>query len=428
MNREIESRELVEKDRKGRLLRLILLLALFFYLGLSWGKASNDQQTDAKQVDKFVNNLISPSKLFRNANKNKPAEVDFDLFWEAWEKLDKKHINQEKLGNYQERVYGAIRGMVGALDDPYSGFMDPKETDDFNTEMNGSFDGIGAELGMKEGVLTVIAPIDDTPAKKADLRSGDKIIKIDGDLTNEITVDEAVNKIRGERGTKVVLTVMREGEAKTKDIEIVRGKIEVSSVTYKKEAGGIAYLRISKFTDNTAKEFNRVVTEMIADGTKGIILDLRYNPGGFLHEAVKVTSEFIPKGEVVVWEEGKNGKRKSYKALGGDSLSALPVVVIINEGSASASEILAGALRDVRRAKLVGEKSFGKGSVQEVVSLSDKSDLRITIAKWLTPAGQSIHDVGLEPDEKVEITEGDLKNKNDRQKQRALELLREQIK
>ncbi len=420
----------IQKDKqRTQFFWAFLILVITFYLGAAWGKSQlgkGDQELG--RTASFFKVLSDPREMFKNVDKDKPEKVDFGLFWEAWKKIDNKFIGQAELDNSQERVYGAIRGMVGALEDPYSGFMDPKETKDFNVEMNGSFEGIGAELGMKEGFLTVISPIDGMPAQKAGLRSGDKILKIDGELTTDLTIDEAVQKIRGKRGTEVVLTVVRNGDGKTIEIKIVRGKIEIKSVIYEKLPNNVAYLRITKFTDDTDNEFDKIVAQMIADGTRGIVLDVRNNPGGYLGTAVKIASEFVPEGEAVVWEEGKDGKRVPYKGVGQNSLGNIPVVVIINEGSASASEILAGALRDLRQAKLVGAKSFGKGSVQEVVPLSDGSDLRITIAKWLTPSGQSIHDVGLEPDIAVEITEADLEAKRDLQKERAVEELKTMLK
>lgn len=407
---------------------IIIAIVVAFYFGVAWGKRNVDSQiSTSDRVSSFVKNLANPKELFVNTEENKPDKVDFDIFWKAWDRVDKKYVDESKL-DPQTMVYGAIKGMVGSLGDPYSSFMDPEESKEFNEDMEGSFEGIGAELGMKDEVLTVIAPIEGMPAQKAGLRAGDKILKINGELTSDITIDEAVKKIRGPKGTEVTLTILRNGDQKTQDITIKRDTIEIKSVIYEKKEGGIGYIRITKFAEDTTKEFNKATATAIADGTKGMVIDVRNNPGGFLNVAVEIASKFIPKGEVVVWEKGRNGDKEAFKALGGDSLSEIPVVVLTNEGSASASEILAGALRDDKGSKLVGKKSFGKGSVQQLEQLSDGSSLRITIAKWLTPSGQSIHEVGLSPDVEVEFTEDDYNNERDPQLDKAVEELKSQMK
>jgi len=384
-------------QRRPNFFVILIIAFLIFYLGVAWGsKKSSFNDSPSKATGDFIKALSSPKDLLKNSEKDKPEEVDFGIFWIAWQELERKYVDQDKL-DIQSMVYGAIKGMVNSLGDPYSGFMDPNETQEFGEDISGSFEGIGAELGIKEGILTVIAPIEGMPAEKAGIKSGDKIFKINGELTSEITIDEAVKKIRGPEGTEVTLTIVRNGDSKTQDITIKRDTIELKSVIYEKKEDGIAYIRITKFSEDTSKEFNREITKVIADGSKGLILDLRNDPGGYLHIAVEVASKFIPKGQVVVWERGMDGKKDSYKAMGGDILSEMPLVVLINEGSASASEILAGALRDNRNVKLIGAQSFGKGSVQELKTLSDGSSMRITIAKWLTPNGDSIHDVGLKP-------------------------------
>lgn len=406
---------------------LIIIVVLAFYVGAAWGKRDRSiEPVPSKEVASFLKNLSDPKALFVDPEKDKPGEIDFNIFWEAWKKLDQNYVDEEKL-DPRSRVYGAIEGMVRALDDPYSGFMDPEETKDFDSDMKGSFEGIGAELGMKDGMLTVIAPIEGMPAESAGLRAGDRIIKINDEIASDVTIDEAVKRIRGPKGTEVTLTILRNGEDMTRNITIVRDKIEIKSVEYEAKEDGVAYVKIIKFAEDTDKEFNKIVTQIIADNTRGIVVDVRNNPGGFLDVAVDIISKFIPKGEVVVWEQGRDNKRISDKARGGDSLSGIPVVVLINEGSASASEILSGAFRDIRGAQLIGKKTFGKGSVQQLEDLNDGSSLRITIAKWLTPSGQSIHQVGLEPDIDVEITNEDFENERDPQFDRALEEIRKKI-
>jgi len=407
---------------------MIVIVVLAFYFGVAWGKTiAQKEENPSNEVSGFIDKLADPSEIFGDVNKNKPEDLNFDIFWEAWRELDKKYVDTEKL-DPQEMVYGAIRGMVKSLGDPYSGFMDPEETADFNTDMEGSFEGIGAELGMKDGVLTVIAPIEGMPAEAAGIRSGDKIIQIENEITADISIDEAVKKIRGKKGTQVTLTILREGEDTTRDITITRDRIEIKSVIYEKKDDGIAYIKIKKFAEDTTNEFEKAVTMAIVDNSKGVVLDMRNNPGGFLSTAVDVVSKFVPGGEVVVWEQGRDGDRESYKSRGGNSLGDMPVVVLVNEGSASASEIVAGALRDLRGTLLIGRKSFGKGSVQQLESLEDNSSMRITIAKWLTPSGKSIHEVGLEPDIDVEITNEDYDNERDPQLDRALEEIKKQVK
>lgn len=407
---------------------VVIFLVLSFYFGVVWGKSTESAKyEESGETKTFLENLSDPAEIFGDVNEGKPDEIDFEIFWEAWKKLDQKYVDRDKL-DPQARVYGAIRGMVKSTGDPYSGFMDPEETESFNTDMTGTFEGIGAELGMKDGILTVIAPIEGMPAEREGLRSGDKIIKINGEITNDITVDDAVKKIRGKKGTQVTLTILRnDDEIITKDITITRGKIEIKSVIYEKKEDEIAYIKIKKFAEDTTKEFNKAVSMAIADNTKGIVLDMRNNPGGFLDVAIDITSKFVPRGEVVVWERGRNDKKRAYKSRGGNSLSEIPVVVLLNEGSASASEIVAGALRDIKKFIIIGKKSFGKGSVQQLESLRDGSSLRITIAKWLTPLEKSIHEIGLEPDVEVDLSTEDFENDRDPQFDRAMEEIKKLI-
>lgn len=407
---------------------LILIGILFFYMGLAWGKKQTDSENSPiKALTSFVEELANPSELIKNSDKNKPEKVDFDIFWKVWDKVEGKYVNNKELDS-QAMVYGAIEGMVKAVGDPYTSYMDPAESEDFASGMEGSFEGIGAELGLRDNVLTVIAPISGMPAEKAGLRAGDKIIKIGEEMTTDISVDEAVKKIRGPKGTEVILTIIGSEAVDTKEIKIIRDTIDLKSVEYEQKWGNIAYIRISSFTEDAGDEFNKEITKVIADNNKGIVLDLRNNPGGFLNVAVEIASKFVPRESIVVQEKHRDGSIENFKAIGGNVFSEVPVVILINEGSASASEILAGALRDLNGSKLLGEKSFGKGSVQQLENFSDGSSLKVTIAKWLTPSGQSIDETGLEADIKVEITEADIKNKWDPQLNAALEEVVKQIK
>jgi carboxyl-terminal processing protease len=371
--------------------------------------------------------LVKPGELVKNANNNKPEKVDFDIFWKAWSNVEKKYIDQDEL-NSQDMVYGAIKGMVDSVGDPYTSYMNPKEARAFSSDMEGSFEGIGAELGMKDGILVVIAPINGMPAEKAGLRAGDRIIKINQEMTSDINIDEAVSKIRGPKGTEVILTVISQNAEESKEIKIIRDTIDLKSVSYEQKWGNIAYIRISSFSEDTASEFNKEITKVIADNNKGIVLDLRNNPGGFLNIAIEMASKFVSRGSVVVQEKHQNGTVQKFESLGGNVFSETPVVILINEGSASASEILAGALSDINGSKLIGQKSFGKGSVQELKEFSDGSSLKITIAEWLTPLGKSINKTGLEADIEVEVTEYEIKNKIDSQLNKALNEMSTQIK
>ena len=326
--------------------------------------------------------------------KPAPSEkADMSLFWETWDLVKEKYVNQI---NDQDLVYGAIKGMVNALGDPYSAFMTPEENKQFEEDMQGSFEGIGAEIGIRDGVLTIIAPLEGMPAEKAGIKAGDKVIKVNDKSTAEMTLNEAVRLIRGPRGTTVSLTILRNGEAQ--EIKIVRNQIDIKSVKLEQKENNIIYIDINGFLQDTSQEFTIAAAQVLLLNPKGIILDLRNNPGGYLDQAIEVTGWFVYKGEVVVIEEFGDNKQTEHKAFGNASLKKYPLVVLVNQGSASGSEILAGALRDLRSTKLIGEKTFGKGSVQELENLENKSSLRITIAKWLTPNGYSIHEKGLEPD------------------------------
>ncbi len=350
--------------------------------------------------------------------KPTPSEkADMSLFWETWDLVKEKYVNQI---NDQDLVYGAIKGMVSALGDPYSAFMTPEENKQFEEDMQGSFEGIGAEIGIRDGVLTIIAPLEDMPAEKAGLKAGDKVIKVDDKLTAEMTLDQAVRLIRGPKGTAVALTVLRNGESQ--EIKIIRNQIDIKSVKLEQKENNIVYIDINGFLQDTSREFTVASAQVLISKPKSIILDLRNNPGGYLDQAVEVTGWFVDKGEVVAIEDFGNGEQIEHKAFGNASLKNYPLVVLINQGSASGSEILAGALRDLRGIKLIGEKTFGKGSVQELENLENKSSLRITVAKWLTPDGYSIHEKGLEPD--IAVLDDPKTEDIDEQLEEAMRILR----
>jgi len=353
-----------------------------------------------------------------------PDTIDFSLFWDAYNKLQENFIDSSKIDN-QKVIYGAIEGMTKSLGDPYTTFFDPTQAQRFQQDLSGSFEGIGVEIGLKKGVLTVVAPLNGTPGQKAGLKSGDIIAKINGKDASNMTTDEAVNLIRGQKGTSVTLTIYREGWSDTKEIKIVRDTIKVPSMAWSLKNGDVAYIQIFQFDEVLSSDFTKAAAEILQSPAQKIVVDLRDNPGGYLDVAQQIAGWFLQSGQTVTIESfGGKENQKTYKSDGSSSLSAYPTVVLINQGSASASEILAGALRDNRNIKLIGTKSFGKGSVQEVIDLRDGSFLKITIAKWLTPKGASISEVGLTPDIKVEITDKDVEAKKDPQLDKALEIIK----
>lgn len=354
----------------------------------------------------------------------RPEEIDFSLFWEAYFKLKEKFVDKEKLDT-KKVIYGAISGMIKSLEDPYTVFFPPEETKKFEEEVKGApFEGIGILIDIRKDQLQVIAPLEGTPAQRAGLLAGDKIMKINGTSTADLTLDEAVNLIRGPKGTEVTLTILREGWKKTKEFKIVRDVIEIPSLKWELKDENIVYLTIYQFYEKAALDFRKTAIEILSSPAQKIILDLRNNPGGYLEVAQDIAGWFLKRGETVVIEDFGDGEQKIYQAEGNGIFLDYKVVILINQGSASGSEILAGALRDNREALLIGEKSFGKGSVQELEKLKEGSSLKITVAKWLTPKGSSITDVGLEPDIKVEMTEEDYEEGRDPQLDKAIEVIK----
>lgn len=345
----------------------------------------------------------------------------FVPFWEAWDIVHKQYVNQPVDDTLL--MQGAIRGMMEAVGDDYTYYMDPQVYETESSSLSGEYEGIGAFVDTRGDYLTIVSPIEGSPAEAAGLRPGDMIIAIDGEDMTGYTPEEARQRVLGEAGTKVVLTVARAGESEPLEFTIVRAKITVPSVTGEMLDGGIAYIDINTFGDKTTDELRAKLDELLAQNPKGIVIDLRYNPGGYLITSVEVASEFLDEGVVLIEQYG-DGSRDAYRALGNGRATDLPIVVLINNGSASASEIVAGALQDYGRAKLVGEQSYGKGSVQTLAPLSnDQGAARVTIAKWLTPDGRAIEGVGLAPDYIVELTEEDAANDRDPQLDKAVEIL-----
>jgi carboxyl-terminal processing protease len=390
----------------------ILVVIATFVGGFYLGQGGN--HSGPRQI------AFSPEAVNVNVGTTTSQNIDFNLYWEVWDGLKNNFVDKNKIKD-EDLFYGSLKGMAAAAGDPYTVFMDPQDAQTFSNDLAGTFQGIGAEVGMRSDVITVIAPLDGTPAKKAGLLAGDKIYAVDGVSTLGLTIDQAVSKIRGPQGTTVTLTIIR-GKDKPRDIKITRSVIMVKSVTTEMRPDGIFVIRVSNFNDDTAGLFGQAVTAAVAKKPKGIILDLRNNPGGYLDTAVAMASEWVKAGPVVAEQFGDN-HRNEYPSNGLARLANFPTVVLVNGGSASASEILAGALRDYKKATLVGEKTFGKGSVQTLDDLSDGAVLKVTVAKWLTPAGDFINEKGITPSVVVPLTQSDLDKNLDPQFAKAVQLL-----
>jgi len=393
-----------------RFLITILVAVGFFYGGYYFGKRGFlfEVRKNPPQIE-IVNRYPGDKK------------VDFSLFWEVWDLINETYL--ERPVDPQKMLYGAISGMVASLGDPYTSFLPPDLNKSFGDALGGKYEGIGAELGLRDDQLIIVAPLDGSPAKAAGIKSGDKILKIDGESSYGLTVSEAVVKIKGKAGTKVVLTILT-GEEQPRDVAITRSVISIASVTWEDKGNGIVYIRISRFGSETDQEWDKAVSEINIKMKEldAVIIDVRGNPGGYLESAVHIGEEFF-RGKPVVIEETATGEQISLDAKKVGVFDKVPAVfVLIDGGSASASEILAAALRDNFGAKLIGMKSFGKGTIQDAKDFSDGSGIHITIAKWLTPKRQWIHKIGLQPDITVEITKEDVTNGKDTQLEKAIEL------
>ncbi len=347
--------------------------------------------------------LSSNTAVSSNPDGKLPPE--FDILAEAWKQLSEDYVDKSKL-DPQKLSQGAVKGMIEALDDPYSGYVDPKTKELEMSTFEGKFEGIGAVISIKDKQLTIVAPIADSPAEKAGIKAGDKILEIDGQPTSKMGLIEATLKIRGSKDTSVRLLILHEGEAEPVEVQIVRSEIKVESVSFEMR-GDIAYIRITQFLKSTGGELQDVLKDAIGKGAKGIVLDLRNNPGGLLNASADVASQFLAMGLVakVVDDEGRESQVPVKR---GGIATNLPLIVLVNQGSASASEIVAGALQDYGRAKLAGGQTFGKGSVQLVRDLSDGSALHITAYRWLTPFGRPIDGVGLTPDFPLKLEDEEL--------------------
>lgn len=355
-----------------------------------------------------------------------PSGVDLSKFWRAWELLNDNFVQTHASNTPptdQQKVYGAIEGLTASYNDPYTVFLPPQEAKNFNDQIKGSFGGVGMELGARNGSLTVVAPLKNSPAEAAGIRSGDIIFGINGEPSETMAVDQAVNKIRGEVGTTVTLLIKRTGQAEPLTIKIVRQTIKVPIVNSYARADGIYVIELYSFSENSADLFRAALRTYFESGDTKLILDLRGNPGGYLESAVDMASYFLPVGDTIVTEDFKGRQTNiTHRSLGFNVFAnkRLSMAILTDQGSASASEILAGALEQHGVAKLVGTRTFGKGSVQQLIELGGGAELKITVARWLTPNGTSISDGGLQPDIKVDRTAEDVVAGKDPQKDAAV--------
>jgi carboxyl-terminal processing protease len=343
---------------------------------------------------------VAISQIDRETKDSLYAQIE--LFSYALTTVQSEYAEQP---TPKDLIYGSLKGMLASLD-PHSQFLSPEDYKDLKTETQGKFGGLGIEISIKDGLLTVITPLEDTPAWNAGIQPGDRIVKIEDELTRDLTLNDAVKKLRGKPGSKVKITVLREGEFKLHDFTITREIIRIQDVkNVQILEDKIGYVRLAEFREDSFKEFHKALKKLETDGADSLILDLRNNPGGLLNIAIDITEEFLPKGDIIVSTKGRRETQNTETRSNNTTPFAWPVVILINEGSASGSEILAGALKDNQRAIIVGAKSFGKGSVQSVIPLPDGSGIRLTTSKYFTPSGVSIHGVGITPDIIVERAE-----------------------
>ena len=394
-------------------LGFVILAVCLFAIGFVAGRVFQSNKTS-------IDSLVSGN-----------SDVSFDLYWDVWDLLESKYVDSSKIDE-QNMLYGSIKGMVNSFGDSATVFLDPEETQAFNEASEGKlFQGIGAELGYENGQIIVVSPLEGSPAKAAGIRPGDYILAVDGEeITSDQSVYDVVAIIRGEAGTKVKLTILHKGETESEDIEITRSDITVPSMSlsYTGDEGDIAVLKINRFTDSTYGEWtnnwDEAVNSIVESGSKKMILDLRGNPGGFFDAAIYAADDFLDSGKVIAKEQDSKGKIKEYSSTKGGKLTDIELIVLVDSGSASASEILSGALQQADRAEVIGEKTYGKGTAQTVLDLSDGSTLHVTILKWLLPDGGWLNkDNSITPDLEVEYSNDDFKAGNDTQMLRAVEIL-----
>ncbi|MBU4536751.1 S41 family peptidase [Patescibacteria group bacterium] len=389
------------------ILAAIILIITSFFLGAKYENTQSD-----------LANIL-------NKNSEQIEDVDFDTFWKSWEILDEKFVGDTKEDiNDQDKVWGAIQGLASSFKDPYTVFMPPADSAIFESDIAGNFEGVGMEIGIRDGILVVVAPLKGTPAEKAGMMPQDKILEINGNSTLNMSTDEAVKIIRGEKGTEVILLINREGVNENFEISIIRDVIDIPNINTE-IIDNVFVIHLYSFTAVSPNLFRDALREFIEINSDKLIIDLRGNPGGYLEVANDIASWFLPMGKVVVTENyGEKQADKVHSSRGYNIFNDnLKLAILINGGSASASEILAGALSEYDKATLIGTQSFGKGSVQELVKITPETSLKVTVARWLTPLGNSISQDGLTPDIEVEITLDDIKAQKDPQMDKAIEYL-----
>ena len=400
---------------------LVLFVGLAFVLGVSFGQNHTDLE-------------LNPLANLNIINDNMATTTDSDVidmapFWKVWSVLDDKYVSTSKEASTttkQDRVWGAIQGLTNSLGDPYTVFLPPSEAKDFEDSINGNFEGVGMEIGIKDGVLSVVSPLKGSPAEKAGIKAGDKIITIDGKPAVDLSTEKAVKLIRGPKGTVVKISILRNGGGKPLIFEITRAIIDIPT-TDTEIKDDVFVISLYNFYAPAKAQFNQALKEFIDSKKHKLILDLRGNPGGYLDSAVDMASWFLPLGKPIVREDfGNNQAENVYRSKGYDIFTdKLKMVILVDNGSASASEILAGALQEYEIAKLVGTKTYGKGSVQQVIDITKDTSLKVTIARWLTPKGRSISEGGLTPDFEVKINDADVKAEKDPQMEKAIEILKD---
>jgi carboxyl-terminal processing protease len=417
----------MDTQQQKKLVRIVLgivvLLAVFF-IGIFTGKKS------------LSNIATIPMDI-------PVSDEQFQSFWKVWRILSEKYVAATTTDT-QKRIWGAIQGLTSSQGDPYTVFFPPEESEIFKSDIAGNFEGVGMEIGLKDNALTVVAPLKDSPASRADVRSGDKIIQIDGKSTTDLPVDKAVKLIRGQKGTAVKILFMRAGQSQPIEKSIVRDVINIPTIQTEVKSGtsgggtadsglglrkdGIYVIRLFTFTAQSPELFRNALREFVESGSHKLIIDLRGNPGGYLEAAWDMASWFLPSGDVVVTEDfGGKQVNNVYRSKGYNIFGKnLKLIILVDGGSASASEIFSGALQEHGVAKLVGTKTFGKGSVQELIPITPDTSLKVTIARWLTPNGHNLSHDGLVPDVEVKVTQADLDAKKDSQMEKAVEILRKE--
>lgn len=395
-----------KNSRIGGRLGVVVLLLVAFSFGYLFGHGN--MELDQRYIPRLV-----------NTDFGKPSDVDFSLFWQVYNELSSSYL---RTMDAEKALYGAINGLVLSLEDPYSSFLTPEESKMFQEELSGKLEGIGAEIGRRNGIPTIITPLKNSPAERAGLEPGDQILAVDNEYTDKLSLDAVISKIRGKRGTEVTLTIVRNG-ADPKEYKIVRESIDIQDVTWERD-NDVAIITMRQFGDNSVTQLTQVAGEIKNENISRIVLDLRNNPGGLLDKAVEVAGFFLPSGSTIVKEQPKDGAVSAITTESDPIFAKEPLFVIVNKGSASASEIVAGAIQEYKRGIVLGEKTYGKGTVQVFKDLKLGAALKLTIAQWLTPQGHYIEENGIEPDIAVEYKDSDVEEGRDPQLEKALNEIR----